>query len=404
MPLSFSTQLLIMKYLVYSFLTLSLFFIIPANAVAQKAMLDKTIQYITSGDIKNAKASIDMAAKESSTIEDPQTWYLKGYVYKELLKQDLGQFGIGHESLAALRKSINLDKENKYAEECLQVFQYIYYSWFNEGVRHFQEGNFKRSNDFLREYNNLSRYFRSTSPNPLSFYYMGYNFKEMGVADSALFYFNQAERSGVMEPSLYLAKMDVMRTGGTSKSELMEIVSEGLLDNPDDEDLQITYISLLSEAGDFEKAEPALDKYLKQNSSQMDVLMLAGTIYYSLSELKPGKSEYYFEKQRDVYQKAVNMNPGSQVANYNLGITYYNRGVDLIKGLSYDLELDALKEAVEISSNLFLQAKPYIEKVYQLNKQNENALLALISIYYNLNEMEKSEQMNKELSALKRGR
>jgi tetratricopeptide (TPR) repeat protein len=372
------------------------------DASAQKAMLNKTVELIQSGDIASAKSAIDLASNEASTIEDPQTWYLKGYVYKELLKKDIGNFKVGHESLSALRKSINLDNENKYSEECLQVFQFIYFSWFNEGVKYFQEGNFKRSNEFLTEYNNMSKYFRSTSPNPLSYFYIGYNFKELGKMDSAMFYLNIAERSGVIEPTMYLAKLDIMKAKGNDQTELIEIISEGLLDNPEDQDLQITYINLLSEAGEYEKCEPVLEKFLLQNSNQADVLMMAGTVYHSLAAKKPEKSNYYFEKQKEVYTKAVKLQPNNQTANYNLGITYYNRGVDLIKGLSYDLELEDLKDAVEASSNLFLSAKPYMEKVYELNRKNENALMALISIYYNLNDLEKSRKIDQELSSIRK--
>ena len=93
--------------------------------------------------------------------------------------------------------------------------------------------------------------------------------------------------------------------------------------------------------------------------------------------------------------------PDSFAANYNLGITLYNRAVDLVKEQDYDLDIVRLYEILEKVSGLFREAKPYVEKAYRLAPGNLNAMRALEGIYYNLNEKEKSRQIRATINEMK---
>lgn len=85
------------------------------------------------------------------------------------------------------------------------------------------------------------------------------------------------------------------------------------------------------------------------------------------------------------FKKAVDLDPTSSKAQFDLGRYYFNKAVK-IRDEKTDLTGDALAKLV---NPLYEQALPYLEKAYELDKGNIDAKNALRSIYYQLNDEEK---------------
>ena len=102
--------------------------------------------------------------------------------------------------------------------------------------------------------------------------------------------------------------------------------------------------------------------------------------------------------------KAVELKPDYFEANYNLGAMYFNKGAELVNKannlpVSKQAEYDAAKKKYEAK---FREAKPYLEKAYQLNPKDEATMQSLYQLYGRLNETAKAQEMKAALDGLKK--
>jgi tetratricopeptide (TPR) repeat protein len=94
------------------------------------------------------------------------------------------------------------------------------------------------------------------------------------------------------------------------------------------------------------------------------------------------------------------MDPNNISANYNLGIIYYNEGVEIVNNMDYSLDLFELNAVQDKIIELFKESLPYMTKAYELNPKRRETLIGLQGIYFSLNDIEKSEAFKQELEAL----
>ena len=79
------------------------------------------------------------------------------------------------------------------------------------------------------------------------------------------------------------------------------------------------------------------------------------------------------------------MDPTYSKAYFDLGRYYFNKAIKV-----RDENVDLIGDALDAKVNpLYEQALPYLEKAYELDKENLDAKNALRSIYYQLGNEEK---------------
>ncbi len=108
------------------------------------------------------------------------------------------------------------------------------------------------------------------------------------------------------------------------------------------------------------------------------------------------KKQYaeYWQKALDMYQSVLDIDSNNYLSNYNIGILYYNKGVDIILSLDPTTDLEQLMDMEEQTVILFQKSLPYMLKAHRLNSTKKETIIGLAGIYYNLNEKEKSEFYN----------
>ena len=89
---------------------------------AQFNLVGQAAAKISEKEYLDAKQLIDKAIGDPDMASQTRTWYLRGYIYKELFKtdKDLSQaHGFRLEAISSYRKALSLDKEKK--ESCVSV-------------------------------------------------------------------------------------------------------------------------------------------------------------------------------------------------------------------------------------------------------------------------------------------
>ena len=134
-------------------------------------------------------------------------------------------------------------------------------------------------------------------------------------------------------------------------------------------------------------------------------------IKYSLSVASAYNSIYnqsddelveYLDKAKDIYNKVIKTDPDNLLANYNMGIIYYNQAVRIIKNLEVSFDILAFREAEDEVIGLFKKSLPFIETGYEAAPDDKNIVEALYEIYYSLNDEEKYKEYKKKLEGLKK--
>jgi hypothetical protein len=128
---------------------------------------------------------------------------------------------------------------------------------------------------------------------------------------------------------------------------------------------------------------------------------LAST-YYAIYNIDKKANAKFFELTRETYLKVLTWNPDNYTANYNLGLLFWNKGVDLMYDIDYDANLDSAMNTQDHSVELFKASLPFAEKAYEIAPKREETLIVLSGIYYSLNEFQRSKAYQEMLDNLRK--
>ncbi len=288
-------------------ISLSLFFVVGVSA--QKGKVLDARNSLASNNLKKAKAQIDEAGQDAQFKNDPQFYFWKGYIYKELYKA----YDKGKDPQSQLRE--------KSFQSYIKLMEYR--SVMSQDTL----------NSALKALNYLSsQYWNDAVLNADTTNY------EIAIENYEKF----KEGSMMVDPSNDLSDKDIKFS------------------------------------------------------------MKIATVYVSLYEVRGNTpaGDVYFEKAKDEYRKIINIDNKHRQANYNLGIHFYNRAVNIIKDLDVATSLEDLAEKEDVCVELFLQALPYMTTAYEIEPSKRETLIGLTGIYWSLNDIDKYHFYQEKLNEL----
>lgn len=278
----------------------------PLGLRAQLDPVSLALRAYQNKDLAKAKELIEVAVSDSNFNALAKTWYFRGYIYKDLYKEDR-KTSTGHQyrqiAIESYLKAIELDQAHEFTEDCYQSLKYLASTLYNDAAVALDTNNFDVAQQYYDQYKNLSK---TTNP-------------EMDFT------------SRDIEFKLYKA----------SKYSI-------LFDNPDG----------------------------------------------------VNNPDHLSEEIITLYKDVLLLDSNNISANYNLAIHYYNQGVNIIDNMDYDQDFEQLFAIQEKVMELFAKALPYMRKAYKLDPLRKATLQGLSGIYFGLNDIEKSEQFQKELEKL----
>ncbi len=126
------------------------------------------------------------------------------------------------------------------------------------------------------------------------------------------------------------------------------------------------------------------------------------TNYYAIFNADKIANARFFDMTKETYLNVLTWDPNNYTANYNLGLLFWNKGVDLMYAIDYDINLDSAMDVQDFSVALFKASLPFAEKAYQIAPKREETLVVLSGIYYSLNEFQKSKAYQQMLEDLRK--
>lgn len=152
----------------------------------------------------------------------------------------------------------------------------------------------------------------------------------------------------------------------------------------------------------YREASLLADPAFVIKKKDIEFYLALASIYNSIYISDKKKNAAYFDLTRDTYMKVLSWDSNNYTANYNLGLLYWNKGVELMSDIDYDDSLGALFDVQDHSVELFKQSLPFAEKAYGMEPKREETLIVLSGIYYSLNDFEKSKDYQKMLEELRK--
>jgi TolA-binding protein len=380
------------------FYLIGLFVCMNLPGFSQVLMLEKAYNHLKDNELDKSLKAVEIACKHESTANDPRAWYLKGFIYKELYRVHPDSLSDYRETaLQAIVRCIYLDKTHALKDDCKAISSFIYTSYFNDAIQHLNEGDYANALSVFNIFTTDS----TDAYHAEALYYSGYASLMQGKRTQAYQFFQQALQAGYQDPLIYdqLSQNYLERQ---LHAEAVATLEEGRSLFPEDERLQISALNLYMTLQKYKEAEGIAENYLKRHSEDIQVMLVAGTIYEKLFQTDTIARDEYFLKRKNIYLAILKQDPENVLANYNMGITLYNQAVSIINMNDvYSMDIMDFDQLIARCTNLFKEALPYVKKANELSPDNINTLKALEGIYYNLNDREKFALVREKLEVLK---
>ena len=367
--------------------------------MAQESVVTEAEPFVQSKEYNKAIPLLDKAIKDSKTGKEAKTWHYRSFAYKDKynVTKDTTTRKIAVESLL---KTLELDQKGEYKETTLQMLKYIVINIYNDAVGHMNSSHFPESYRCFKEYISIMEsHFPKEVTSQLVFY-TGYTAYMAHYMEPAKTYLEKARSMKHSDPLLYeLLAKEYWQLGEKEKS--IEILDEAVEKFPRNKDLFLLEIDYLMRTGNTKKAVERLDGAIKLDPTNVDIRVLQAQLYEVLAKIERENAKALTEKARNAYNNVLKQQPNNWKANYNLALSYYNEGVNMMNDLSEDDEdIFALMEIQDEAIVLFKKAKPFMEKAHELQPKNLDILIGLSGIYFSLNNADKASQIQQEISQL----
>lgn len=381
-----------MKRFFLSFLIL----IISAGVFAQKGKVNSTLNYVDNGNLEKAKEAMDGAEVHEKTKDWPKTYYAKGRLAQAMYESNDDKIRKLYDeplmvAYNSYLKSIELDDKDRMSKMVILQIPQLSNDFLTWAGEEFEAENFKKSLVAFETLISLQK----------SDLYIGM-FDTVLLFNAGIVAINAEEYDKALD---YFEQCIEMEYGESQPYEYMH--------------------SIYNTRGDMENAEKILIAAFEKFEDSPNV-MLSLIQFYLVNEMDKEAMEYitmakaddpnnyrlfwaegvlYMKQERYedatvALAKSIELEPEFFDTQYNMGVCYYNMGVNLFEIANDILDNEKYNAAVEEAKEVFAKAIPYMEKALELNPEDVATMTSLKELYYRLQMTEKYDAITKKLDEI----
>ena len=105
------------------------------------------------GNLMEAKTYVDSAMTFQSLAKDPSTWYLRGFIYKDLFKSESNRNFYRDEAIHSFWYLLEMENIEKYQEDAIQNIKFLSTTYYNNAVTALDRGDLENA---IKHYKNFS--------------------------------------------------------------------------------------------------------------------------------------------------------------------------------------------------------------------------------------------------------
>ena len=354
--------------------------------------------------LDEAKKYIDEAYTAESTANDPKMWNYRAPIYLEISqkKSELDKDAILKATEAYLR-CLETDHKGRVVvrkwtekEVLLSGLVQCAYKLFNQAIEEYNAGQYKRA---IKLYDTIFDIIPHDQENQLKrgnitketiLYNSFFASNKMKDNNKSKEILQQLIDINFNEPAIYIYMSNIyLEEGNTDKA--IEYLALGREIFEEDQSLINTEINLYIKLNRTAELIEKLGEAIEFDPENDLLYFNRGTIYDQGGNITKAEKDY---------KSALEINPSSFGANYNLGALYFNYGVKL-KDEAGNTSLDTKYKALTKQANdNFEKALPYMQDAFNLNKEDKNTIISLKQLYALKGDYDKSNAMKKLLKEL----
>jgi tetratricopeptide (TPR) repeat protein len=359
------------------------------SSCSDKMYVRKAITWAESGEnLDTALKSVEKATELEETKNWPKTYYGKGFVYQKIYeskKTDIAEDPL-FKAFDNYKEAYNMEgADNIQGSIDAALFKMRKY-FINDGVKAF------KNKDYDKALHNFE-YALKASAMPVFkgqidtavMYNAAIAAQNIKEWDKAAKYYKKVTEYDYQGPRAYaLLKNAYMQAGDTSKA--VEAMKEGFNKYPSNQMMVQNLINYyLLNAEEPKNALKYLNRAIEEHPDQSQYYSAKGQIYDETGDL---------EKAKKFYKEALEIDDKNYTAAYNLGVIYFNKGVDIVTKANKIKDEEKYKKMKDEADNYFLKAIPYMEKAHKIKPEDKQVMSTLKTLYYRLR-MEDKDYLRK---------
>lgn len=369
-----------------------LFFTALAIVSISQAQPDVTSAYNANkaGEYDKAVEYIEKALVDAKAVVKEKTWRYRGSIYLNIAGDPkfAPQFPQAIElSKTSFFKALELDKDKEYINENTLSLSTLQTLVLDKASKDYSANDFCGAAKNFQISNEISSKFNIVDS--IAIFNSAYCNDRCGNIDEAIAGYKQSAAIGYNVPSVYMYISELYTKAGKTE-EAKKTLSEARAKYPKDVELLRSEVNALLAEQKYDQALNLILDLTAADASNETIWFVLGATYEKLGRVAD---------QESAYKKAVELNPKYYDALFNLGATYYNNGVELLKecdkippreSAKYD---DCTAKATVHFNNSIQQ----FEKAYNEKPSDKEIMSALMEAYVRVGNMEGQKKMKEAL-------
>jgi tetratricopeptide (TPR) repeat protein len=360
----------------------TLVILISIASSAQMGKVTSALAYMDQGLLDKAKEALDQAFSNDKSKDNPKTYFAKGRFCQEVFRTENPKFKtlIANplvEAYAAYEKALELDTKGNMKKQMSlnNTFLSLGNDFINQGVQKFEAKDYEGA---------LNAFEYDIKVGSSELY--------AGVIDTGI-YFNaglSAYNANLYEKAIpHFRKCIDLKYEGTTTYQLLyncyhnlndmdnaeKVLEEAFEAYPSDKDIMMLLVDFYINNDKLDKAASYIQMAKEKNPDDFALYWAEGVIYM--------KQEKY-DQAIATLTKSVELKGDQYDTQFNLGVCYYNKAVELFQAANEIMDVDKYNVAVADANKVFVKAIPYFERAEQLKPDDTDALRNLKELYFRL--------------------
>ncbi|MGI4874512.1 MAG: tetratricopeptide repeat protein [Janthinobacterium lividum] len=369
-------------------------------ALAQTSAVNSALLSLQGNQLDKAMASINEAIANDKTKDKAKTWFTRGDIYARLVDPTMTTLTAKYtanlkpaETLQtaadSYSKALQLDgPTGEFGKQVPARLQGLYGVAFNDAVKNFQAKDYDKAAASFKQASLLS------PKDTTAVLYTAYALDAKKDYTGSKASYNQLLGMGYKSVPVY-SRLIMLAKEDKNAAETKQVVQQALVAYPTNKSFLIEDLNL-SMGGGGTEAIDKLSKTIAADPGNANLYAVRGSLY---DNQKPAKTDL---AEAD-YKKAIELDPNTFDAQFNLGVHGFNKGIELVnRARKMDMKTyTASGKKVESDGKKMVEAAiPYFEKARMLQPKDAGVLQSLQKAYATVGRTADSDRTRAELDAL----
>lgn len=345
-------------------------------------------------DYDKAVMYIEKALNDPKATSKEKTWRYRGNIYSNILMNE--EYATKYPDAAKLAtesyfKAMELDKSNDYINENRLALANIQAKVLETAAKQYENADYCGAAESFLSAGEISKKFGIVDS--ASIFNNAYCNDRCGKSDLAIEGYKKSAEIGYNVPEVYIYMADIY-VKEEKLDEAKKIISEARAKYPNNADLLRSEVNFLLNDKKYDEALELLKSLAAKDENNATIWFVLGATHEKLGNM---------DEQEKAYKKAIEIDSQHYDALFNLGATYYNRGIEKLKECDKipAREKAQYNDCTAQSEVFFNKSVENLEKAYNIRPQDKDIISALMEAYARVGNFEGNKKMRAELEKMK---